>query len=90
MSLENELTERSGGKCELCGGAQDALEILSATKDNVATADEAIFVCPKCSRQIKSTEILDVNHWRCLNDSAWSQVPAIQVTAWRTVEPALQ
>ena len=24
-----------------------------------------------------------VNHWRCLNDSMWSQVPAVQVMAWR-------
>lgn len=24
-----------------------------------------------------------VNHWRCLNDSMWSQIPAVQVMAWR-------
>ncbi|NOQ68955.1 MAG: PhnA protein, partial [Gammaproteobacteria bacterium] len=23
------------------------------------------------------------NHWRCLNDSMWSQIPAVQVIAWR-------
>ena len=26
---------------------------------------------------------MDTDHWRCLNDSMWSQVPAIQVMAWR-------
>lgn len=26
---------------------------------------------------------MDINHWRCLNDSMWSQVPAVQVVAWR-------
>ncbi len=26
---------------------------------------------------------MDNNHWRCLNDSMWSQVPAVQVTAFR-------
>ena len=26
---------------------------------------------------------MDNNHWRCLNDSMWSQVPAVQVMAWR-------
>jgi len=25
----------------------------------------------------------DVNHWRCLNDSMWSQEQPVQVTAWR-------
>ena len=26
---------------------------------------------------------MDSNHWRCLNDSMWSQIPAVQVMAWR-------
>jgi len=26
---------------------------------------------------------MDVHHWRCLNESMWSQIPAVQVTAWR-------
>src|SRR5690606_17044097 len=28
-------------------------------------------------------ENTDPNHWRCLNDSMWSPVPAVQVVAWR-------
>ena len=27
-----------------------------------------------------------VNHWRCLGDSMWSQVPAVQVMAWRQLK----
>ena len=26
---------------------------------------------------------MEVNHWRSLNDSMWSPVPAVQVIAWR-------
>ena len=26
---------------------------------------------------------IDANHWRCLNDSMWSTVPAVQVIAFR-------
>jgi len=26
---------------------------------------------------------MDAHHWRCLNESMWSQVPAVQVVAWR-------
>lgn len=26
---------------------------------------------------------MDANHWRCLNTSMWSTVPAVQVMAWR-------
>ncbi|MBU0969560.1 MAG: alkylphosphonate utilization protein, partial [Proteobacteria bacterium] len=33
--------------------------------------------------QIENPEKMAVPHWRCLNDSMWSQVPAVQVMAWR-------
>jgi protein PhnA len=26
---------------------------------------------------------MDANHWRCLGDSMWSEVPAVKVVAWR-------
>ncbi|MCW8922371.1 MAG: alkylphosphonate utilization protein, partial [Gammaproteobacteria bacterium] len=29
---------------------------------------------------------IDVNHWRCLNDSMWNQTPAVQVMAWRMLD----
>jgi len=36
-----------------------------------------------CHEQIKNLQKVDVNHWRCLNDSMWSQIPAVQVVVWR-------
>ncbi len=27
-----------------------------------------------------------MNHWRCLNDSMWSQVQPVQVLAWRQLK----
>ena len=29
---------------------------------------------------------MDPNHWRCLNDSMWSEVPAVQVMSWRMLK----
>jgi len=29
---------------------------------------------------------MDANHWRCLNDSMWSQEPVVQVMAWRQLK----
>ena len=40
-------------------------------------------LCPTCTDQINNPDSLDGNHWRCLNDSMWSPVPAVQVLAWR-------
>ena len=82
MSLEKELETRSGSKCELCG-ATDELKIYEVPpKYNVKAAD-CVLVCGKCLVQIEDPGKVDVNHWHCLNDSMWSQVPAVQVMAWR-------
>jgi protein PhnA len=48
-----------------------------------AGADECILVCETCRTQIENPASVDANHWRCLNDSMWSQIPAVQVMAWR-------
>jgi len=42
-----------------------------------------VCVCASCLSQIENPETMDANHWRCLNDSMWSPVPAVQVMAWR-------
>jgi protein PhnA len=39
-----------------------------------------------CRQQVEDPEKTDVQHWRCLNESTWSQVPAVQVIAWRMLK----
>ncbi len=43
----------------------------------------AILICETCNEQIENPEKVEPNHWRCLNESMWSTVPAVQVMAWR-------
>ncbi|MFK5913338.1 MAG: PhnA domain-containing protein [Woeseiaceae bacterium] len=82
MSLEIELEGRSGSKCELCSVTEN-ISIYSLPPEPNATLDKSIHVCQTCKDQIEDPEKIDANHWRCLNDSMWSQVPAVQVMAWR-------
>ena len=82
MSVENELKKRSDSKCELCG-ATDALEVYLVPPKIEVNTDNSILLCQNCIEQIEHPESIDVNHWRCLNDSMWSQIPAVQVMAWR-------
>lgn len=84
MPIKQILMERSGAKCELCS-ATDALEVLEVTPSD-GSADQSILVCATCGSQIKEEVELNTNHWRCLNDSMWSQVPAVQVMAWRMLK----
>ncbi len=85
MSIEKKLQERSGSKCELCG-ATDSLNVYNIPPNNDASVDQSVFVCSTCNEQIEKAETMDVNHWRCLNDSMWTPVPAVQVMAWRVLD----
>ncbi len=84
MTIEKILYERSGAKCELCSAADDLVVYdLSTDPGTETTADKSILICQNCRQQIDDPETMDVNHWRCLNDSMWSQEPAVQIMAWR-------
>ena len=78
----DELKTRSQSKCELCNAGED-LSVYAVPPDSKATTDDGVLLCETCQTQIKDSSSVDINHWHCLNDSMWSQVPAIQVLAWR-------
>ncbi len=80
MSTEQSLLARSGSRCELCGADQSLTVFAVAPQDGV---EGSVLLCGTCRGQIEDPQSVDVNHWRCLNDSMWSQVPAVQVMAWR-------
>lgn len=82
MSLSTILEERSELKCELCSATND-LTVYTVPPKNDDNPDHQIVVCPTCLSQIENPDQLDPNHWRCLNESMWSQVPAVQVMAYR-------
>jgi len=80
MSNERALKQRSGEKCELCAATQGLTE-FEVTPSN-GSAEKSIYACSTCIEQM-NTDDLDANHWRCLNDSMWSQEPAVQVVSYR-------
>lgn len=82
MSIEKQLENRSNSVCELCGSSNE-LAVFPVPPATNASEKDSIFICSTCSSQIANPEIVDANHWRCLNDSMWSTVPAVQVVAWR-------
>ena len=85
MSIEKELHIRSESKCELCGVTED-LGVYEVPPGSGGSVDECVFICETCREQIENPEKVDVHHWRCLNDSMWSQVPAVQVIVWRMLK----
>ncbi len=81
MSVEQALMDRSGGKCELCGSEENLSVYEVAPSDG--SEDQAVLLCGHCKSQIENPETMDANHFRCLNDSMWSPVPAVQVLSYR-------
>jgi protein PhnA len=84
MSVKDELMTRSGGVCELCGSA-DNLDLYEVAPSD-GSAAQSILLCGTCREQIEEPEKVDANHWRCLNESMWSQEPAVQVMAYRMLK----
>ncbi|MDC1105419.1 alkylphosphonate utilization protein [Prolixibacteraceae bacterium] len=82
MDVNKALIERSSNKCELCTSTDNLTAYtVPPVEDN--NADKAVYICSHCKEQIEGEKEMEPNHWRCLNDSMWSQVPAVQVMAWR-------
>lgn len=85
MGISTELQARCESKCELCG-AQSELNAFTVPPKRSETLDDQIAVCNLCLAQIENPEKMDAHHWRCLNESMWSQVPAVQVMSYRMLE----
>ncbi|MFV8269876.1 PhnA domain-containing protein [Flavobacterium sp. GT2N3] len=82
MSIERELSSRSGSKCELCSAVEN-LQVYQVLPTKNGGIDESIMACSTCIDQIENPDNVELNHWRCLNDSMWSEHTAVQVVAWR-------
>ena len=78
--MSKELEKRSNGVCELCG-SDNGLSAFEVTPSD-GSAEKSIYICANCKTQIESGE-LDENHFNCLNDSMWSEVPAVAVMSYR-------
>ena len=83
MTTEQTLMERSGAQCELCSSKDDLSVYPVPPESDTSKPDQCVLVCDNCLGQINQSNTMDTNHWRCLNDSMWSQVPAVQVMAFR-------
>ena len=85
MSVLYVLKERSNTTCELCGSAENLkpYTIPPSLNENV---DSSLLVCNLCISQIEGEVPMDINHWRCLNDSMWSEHVAVQIMAWRMLQ----
>ncbi|PNQ75464.1 PhnA protein [Hanstruepera neustonica] len=85
MSVLQMLQERSNNACELCSSTHDLHQYTIPPSLNENVAND-LLVCKTCLDQINGVTEMDPNHWRCLNDSMWSEHVAVQIMAWRMLQ----
>ena len=82
-----DLVRRSGSKCELCEATGVKLAVYEVEPvEQEPHFDDCIFICEACREQLSRPKNVRPNHWRCLNNTLWSDVPAVQVIALRVLK----
>lgn len=67
--------------CEFCG-SEATLSTIEIPLAN-HSFENTVSACKTCREQIADPNTVDANHWRALNESIWSENPAVKAVAWR-------
>jgi len=76
---EKEIFERANNKCELCESDTN-LTVYEVYKSD--DNDGYALLCETCKNQIENQEF-DENHFNCLNNAMWSEVPAVKILSYK-------
>lgn len=84
MALSAHLAARCNQHCELCQSTIDLQDYdLPASEGR---PDASVALCQQCFNQVTTPAMIEAEHFRCLGDSMWSPVPAVQVLSWRLLD----
>ncbi len=83
-SFGKDLARRARSKCELCEAAGVPLTTFEvAPTTNPPEFAHLILVCEVCAEGLAKEKFPEPSRWRCLNNTVWSETPAVQVAAVR-------
>ena len=85
MTVLQMLQDRSNNQCELCASKEGLSHYTIPPSLNENVAND-VLMCKTCRDQIEGHTEMEPNHWRCLNDSMWSEHVAVQIMAWRLLQ----
>ena len=86
MSLESNLQDRAQGQCEMCTSSDQSLSTYSIKPKKDNNESDHVMLCTLCIHDIDSEDISNESHWRCLNESIWSEIDGIKVLAYRQLK----
>ena len=89
--LGKDLARRAKSKCELTGAAGVPLKAYEippvATEPDL---DRTLLLSEACHEALDRPEKLTGRSWQCLAEVVWSEMPAVQVVAWRMLNRLAQ
>lgn len=85
-ALGKVLARRAKSVCELCEASESLQVVEVPPVEDEPQAEKCVLLCSHCQSQLDPEAKLDVQHWFCLHQSIWSDVPAVQVLAWRLLQ----
>ena len=87
QALGKDLARRAKSKCELTGEAGVSLRAYEippvASEPDI---ERTLLLSEACHEVLARPEKLAGRGWQCLVEMVWSEMPAIQVVAWRMLQ----
>jgi protein PhnA len=81
-ALGKDLTRRSRGRCELCGGTGDVRPYELAPFPEEPDPERTLMTCGRC-RQWLETDTIEPVEARFLSEAVWSEVMPVKLAAAR-------
>lgn len=84
-SFGKELARRAKSKCELCEVAGEKLAVVELPPaPREPEIGRCVMLCAHCASALTDPKKFQPgDHWRCLAQTVWSEVPAVQAAALR-------
>jgi len=84
QGLGKDLTRRAKSKCELTGAAGVPLRAYEVPPvGEEPDIERTLLISEECCEMLEHPERLAGRSWQCLAGAVWSEMPAVQVVAWR-------
>lgn len=91
QSIGKNLARRAKSKCELTGAA--GVKLLPYEVPPVSAEpdlERTLLVSEACHEVLDNPKLLAGRQWNCLAEVVWSEMPAVQVLAWRMLSRLAQ
>ncbi len=84
QGLGKDLARRAKSRCELTGVAGVPLRPYEVPPvGDEPEIERTLLVCEACIEVLERPHRLAGREWQCLAEVVWSEMPAVQVVAWR-------